>query len=54
MFPTLMIRYHEGAITMAGEQLKGGRGRLMRTLATGIVTGQQKIEVGRMKGLPAR
>ncbi|MEU4403031.1 DUF305 domain-containing protein [Streptosporangium sp. NPDC023963] len=47
-----MIRHHEGAITMAGEQPKGGRGRLMRTLATGIVTGQ-RIEAGRMKGLPA-
>ncbi|MGS2640159.1 DUF305 domain-containing protein [Streptosporangium sp. G12] len=53
LFPTLMIRHHEGAITMAGERLKGGRGRLMRTLATDIVTGRQ-IEVGRMKGLPAR
>ncbi|WP_062428408.1 DUF305 domain-containing protein [Herbidospora daliensis] len=52
LFLTLMIRHHEGAVTMAGEQLKAGRDQLMRTLALDIVTGQQ-IEIGRMRAMLA-
>ncbi|WP_030455454.1 DUF305 domain-containing protein [Herbidospora cretacea] len=52
LFLTLMIRHHEGAVTMAGEQLKGGRDQLIRTLALDIVTGQQ-IEIGRMRAMLA-
>ncbi|GAB1823518.1 DUF305 domain-containing protein [Herbidospora sp. RD11066] len=50
LFLKLMIRHHEGALEMAGEQLKEGRDRLMKTLAMDIVSGQQ-IEIGRMRSI---
>lgn len=52
LFLKLMIRHHEGALKMAGGELKDGRDRLMTTLAMDIVTGQQ-IEIGRMRSIQA-
>ncbi|GAA1011614.1 DUF305 domain-containing protein [Acrocarpospora pleiomorpha] len=48
LFLTLMIRHHEGALTMAAEELRDGRDRMMRTLATDVARGQ-RIEIGRMR-----
>ncbi|GIH26421.1 lipoprotein [Acrocarpospora phusangensis] len=50
LFLTLMIRHHEGALTMAAEELRDGEDRLMRTLATDIARGQ-RVEIGRMRGM---
>ncbi|WP_063819240.1 DUF305 domain-containing protein [Herbidospora cretacea] len=52
LFLKLMIRHHEGALSMAGGELRDGRDRLMTTLAMDIVTGQQ-IEIGRMRSIQA-
>ncbi|WP_245966885.1 DUF305 domain-containing protein [Sphaerisporangium album] len=46
----LMIRHHEGAITMAGEELAGGTDQIMRTMATDVASGQ-RVEIGRMRAL---
>ncbi|NBE97770.1 DUF305 domain-containing protein [Nonomuraea sp. KC401] len=48
MFLELMIRHHEGAVKMAGEQLATGRDRRMRLLAKDVYSGQS-IEIGRMR-----
>ncbi|MGW5260357.1 DUF305 domain-containing protein [Microbispora sp. NPDC004025] len=50
LFLTLMIRHHEGAVSMAAEELRRGRDRTMRSMAQDVVTGQQ-IEIARMKGI---
>jgi uncharacterized protein (DUF305 family) len=48
LFLELMIRHHEGAVTMAGEELRHGTDRAMRKMAQDVVAGQQ-IEVTRMR-----
>ncbi|MCA2190467.1 DUF305 domain-containing protein [Nonomuraea cavernae] len=48
MFLELMIRHHEGALKMAGEQLTGGRDPDMRRLAADVSSGQS-IEIARMR-----
>jgi uncharacterized protein (DUF305 family) len=48
MFLRLMIRHHEGAVKMAGEQLAGGRDQRMRLLAKDVYAGQS-IEINRMR-----
>ncbi|MEN3537190.1 DUF305 domain-containing protein [Microbispora sp. ZYX-F-249] len=50
LFLTLMIRHHEGAVSMAAEELRRGRDHTMRTMAQDVVTGQ-RIEIARMKGI---
>ncbi|MEW9533212.1 DUF305 domain-containing protein [Microbispora sp. NPDC049125] len=50
LFLTLLIRHHEGAVRMAGEELRGGRDRAMRKMAQDVVSGQQ-IEITRMRGV---
>ncbi|WP_336214145.1 DUF305 domain-containing protein [Nonomuraea sp. LPB2021202275-12-8] len=55
MFLELMIRHHEGAVKMAGEQIAGGRDQRMRLMARDVAAGQS-IEITRMRetldGLP--
>ena len=46
----LMIQHHEGAITMAKEELAKGKNPEMQTLAQAIISGQQK-EIDEMNGL---
>ena len=46
----LMIQHHEGAITMAKEELANGKNPEMQTLAQAIISGQQK-EIDEMNGL---
>ena len=46
----LMIQHHEGAITMAKEELTKGKNPEMQTLAQAIISGQQK-EIDEMNGL---
>jgi len=48
LFLSLMIRHHQGAMTMAAEQLAGGRDLLMRLVAKDVHVGQG-IEVSRMR-----
>ncbi|MEU8247189.1 DUF305 domain-containing protein [Nonomuraea sp. NPDC048916] len=48
MFLELMIRHHEGALKMAGEQLADGRDQAMRMLARDVYSGQS-IEIARMR-----
>lgn len=48
LFLELMIRHHEGAVTMAGEELRGGTDRAMRRMAQDVVAGQQ-VEISRMR-----
>jgi uncharacterized protein (DUF305 family) len=48
MFLELMIRHHEGAVRMAGEQLAGGRDQRMRLMARDVYAGQS-IEITRMR-----
>jgi uncharacterized protein (DUF305 family) len=48
MFLELMIRHHEGAVRMAGEQLAGGRDQRMRRMARDVYAGQS-IEITRMR-----
>ncbi|GAA0380123.1 lipoprotein [Acrocarpospora corrugata] len=50
LFLTLMIKHHEGALTMAAEELRDGHDRLMRILATDVARGQ-RIEIARMRDL---
>lgn len=47
-FLRLMIRHHEGALTMATEVLKGGKDMRMRMLARDVYSGQS-IEIARMR-----
>ncbi|NJP28040.1 DUF305 domain-containing protein [Microbispora sp. SCL1-1] len=53
LFLTLMIRHHEGAVTMAAQELRRGRDRAMRTMAQDVLSGQQ-IEIARMRGIQRR
>ncbi|XVQ83032.1 DUF305 domain-containing protein [Microbispora siamensis] len=53
LFLTLMIRHHEGAVSMAAQELRRGRDRAMRTMAQDVVSGQQ-IEIARMRGIQRR
>ncbi len=48
LFLQLMIRHHEGAMRMAGEELSGGRDQRMRLMARDVYSGQG-IEVARMR-----
>ncbi|MEU7004659.1 DUF305 domain-containing protein [Nonomuraea sp. NPDC046570] len=50
LFLELMIRHHQGAMKMAGEQLGAGRDLRMRLMAKDVYTGQG-IEVARMRRL---
>ncbi len=50
LFLELMIRHHEGAVTMAGEELRRGTDRAMRKMAQDVIAGQQ-IEITRMRGI---
>ncbi|MET9340624.1 DUF305 domain-containing protein [Nonomuraea sp. NPDC003804] len=53
LFLELMIRHHEGAMRMAGEELSGGQDQRMRLMAKDVYSGQG-IEVARMKEALAR
>lgn len=53
LFLTLMIRHHEGAVSMAAQELRRGRDRAMRAMAQDVVSGQQ-IEIARMRGIQRR
>ena len=46
----LMIRHHEGAVKMAGQELAGGTDQILRKMATDIGSGQ-RVEIGRMRTL---
>ncbi len=46
----LMIRHHEGAVRMAGEELSGGTDQTMRKMAQDVASGQ-RVEIGRMRKL---
>ncbi|MDH2427286.1 DUF305 domain-containing protein [Sphaerisporangium sp. TRM90804] len=46
----LMIRHHEGAVAMAGEELRQGADQMLRKLAGDMASGQ-RIEIDRMRGL---
>jgi uncharacterized protein (DUF305 family) len=46
----LMIRHHEGAVKMAGEELSSGTDQIMRKLAQDVASGQ-RVEIGRMRKL---
>lgn len=48
LFLQLMIRHHQGAVRMAGEELRDGTDRAMRKMAQDVVSGQQ-IEITRMR-----
>ncbi|WP_082310592.1 DUF305 domain-containing protein [Nonomuraea sp. SBT364] len=48
MFLQLMIRHHEGAVKMAGEELAGGKDQRMRMMARDVYAGQS-IEIARMR-----
>ncbi|QYC43145.1 hypothetical protein Nocox_27750 [Nonomuraea coxensis DSM 45129] len=48
LFLRLMTRHHEGAVTMAEEELAGGRDHRMRLLAKDVYAGQS-IEIARMR-----
>ncbi|GII32294.1 DUF305 domain-containing protein [Planotetraspora mira] len=52
LFLRLMIRHHEGAITMAAEELGKGTDRAMRKMAQDVLSGQQ-IEIARMREMQA-
>jgi uncharacterized protein (DUF305 family) len=52
LFLTQMIAHHEGAITMAQNEIKGGQYAAAVELARSIVTAQQK-EIETMKGILA-
>lgn len=53
LFLALMIRHHEGAVSMAAQELRRGRDRAMRAMAQDVVSGQQ-IEIARMRGIQRR
>ncbi|MFB4291936.1 DUF305 domain-containing protein [Nonomuraea sp. ATR24] len=48
MFLQLMIRHHEGAVKMAGEELAEGKDQRMRMMARDVYAGQ-RIEIARMR-----
>ncbi|GAA0410675.1 DUF305 domain-containing protein [Microbispora corallina] len=48
LFLSLMIRHHEGALRMAGEELRAGRDRAMLAMAQDVMSGQQ-VEITRMR-----
>lgn len=48
MFLRLMMRHHEGAVKMAGEELAAGRDHRMHLLAKDVYAGQS-IEIERMR-----
>ncbi|MGW4644591.1 DUF305 domain-containing protein [Sphaerisporangium sp. NPDC004334] len=50
LFLRLMIRHHEGALKMAGEELAGGADQIMRKMAQDMASGQ-RVEIGRMRAL---
>ncbi|WP_248960203.1 DUF305 domain-containing protein [Sphaerisporangium perillae] len=50
LFLRLMIRHHEGAVKMAGEELSGGTDQIMRKMAQDMASGQ-RVEIGRMRKL---
>jgi uncharacterized protein (DUF305 family) len=50
LFLRFMIAHHQGALTMAEAELKGGADRRMRLMAKDVYSGQS-IEIGRMRGL---
>jgi uncharacterized protein (DUF305 family) len=52
LFLQLMIRHHQGAVRMAGEELRRGTDQLMRGMAQDVVTGQQ-TEIARMRRILA-
>ena len=52
MWLTMMIQHHEGAITMAEDQLANGMDADVRALATAIVSAQQD-EIAQMKAMIA-
>jgi uncharacterized protein (DUF305 family) len=52
VFLTQMITHHEGAITMAQNEIKDGQYPAAVELARGIITAQQK-EIEAMKGILA-
>jgi uncharacterized protein (DUF305 family) len=49
-FLELMIRHHQGAVRMAGEQLASGRDQGMRLMAKEVYAGQS-IEIARMRAI---
>lgn len=50
LFLELMIRHHEGAVRMAGEELAAGRDRQMLVMARDVSSGQT-VEIARMRTL---
>ncbi|MFJ7165839.1 DUF305 domain-containing protein [Streptomyces globosus] len=50
LFLTLMTRHHEGALTMAGEVLKGGNNAAVEELANEVVA-TQSAEIHRMRAM---
>ncbi|MDF5758352.1 DUF305 domain-containing protein [Spongiactinospora sp. TRM90649] len=50
LFLRLMIAHHQGALTMAHDEVRRGTDRRMRLVARDVVSGQS-IEIGRMRGL---
>ncbi|MCG5218147.1 DUF305 domain-containing protein [Streptosporangium sp. KLBMP 9127] len=50
LFLRLMIAHHEGAVTMAKEELAEGTDRRMRLMAKDVASGQS-VEISRMRGL---
>jgi uncharacterized protein (DUF305 family) len=50
MFLRLMIRHHEGALTMADDVLRHGRDQRIRMLAREVYSGQN-LEIARMKSI---
>jgi uncharacterized protein (DUF305 family) len=53
LFLTLMITHHQGALTMAKEELAGGTDRRMRLMARDVYSGQS-IEINRMTSMLGR
>lgn len=50
MFLSMMIRHHQGAVTMAKTELKDGKSTDAKSLATSIIKAQE-TEISEMKGL---
>ncbi|MFC4533384.1 DUF305 domain-containing protein [Sphaerisporangium dianthi] len=50
LFLRLMIRHHEGAVKMAGEEMAGGTDQIMRKVAQDMASGQ-RVEILRMRAL---
>ncbi|GAA3801640.1 DUF305 domain-containing protein [Sphaerisporangium flaviroseum] len=46
----LMIRHHEGAVRMAGEELSDGTDQILRKMAQDVASGQ-RVEIYRMRDL---